>query len=119
MAAVVSLAGCGSDEGSGSGAATKAAPPPGEGIVTTIAPSGPGDAGTNLQLLVKESNPELDSVQVSCPPPESPPRYPFECELTAADREQGGSVEGVITVHGVYAPTKTYAFAMSYRPRGG
>lgn len=69
--------------------------------------------------MVAESNPELDGIEVSCPPLENPPRYPFECDLAAADRERGGAVAGGITVHGVYAPTRTYAFTMQYRPQGG
>ena len=73
----------------------------------------------NLERLVAESNPEFDDLRIACPAVANPLRYPFECTLAAEDRKRRVGVAGTVTVHGVYAATMTYAFAMRYGPRGG
>jgi hypothetical protein len=114
LIAVGALAGC----GSGAREVTQTTAPPGRGILTTIPADGPSDPAANLEKLTVASTPALDDVQVTCRGVAHPPSYPFGCKFTAFDREKkGAGVTGTITVYGVYAPTRTYAFELGYGPR--
>jgi len=99
--------------------ATSLSTAPTRGIVTTIPATGPEDPGANLEKLVRAGTPELKELRVACPRAARTPRYPFECRLTALDRDTCVNVAGRVTVFGVYAPTRTYAFELSFRPQSG
>jgi hypothetical protein len=81
---------------------------------TTVPAAGPRDPAANLRNLVVGSTPELRHVQVVCPSLTNPPRYPFYCSLDAEDRVNRAAVSGGIRVVGVYPPTRSYAFELTY-----
>ena len=83
-----------------------------------IQAAGPSDPGTNLEQLLSRSTPELVDVSVSCPSSERLHHYPFNCRLVAKDRKRAGRVSGEVTVIGIYRPTRTYAFEVTYGPAG-
>lgn len=113
IGASLSWVGCGSG-GATDGKSTSTTAFPGRGIVTDVVPAGPKDPAANLTHLLAESAPDLRGASVSCPEVDDPPEYPFSCEFTA---DQGkGRVGGIVSVHGVYAPTMTYVYETSYRP---
>lgn len=105
-------AGC----GSGSDTAPPSPAPGGAAADEGIQAAGPRDPAENLELLVARSSPELVGVTVKCPSSGPPARYPFRCTLEAAkgSKRVGGSIEVV----GVYPPTRTYAYELTYQPSG-
>jgi hypothetical protein len=113
---VMPTLGCGSEE-QPKPAATVATTSSRQAIVTDRAPAGPRDPAVSLERLMSDSTPNLARLRVSCPEATDPPSYPFECTFVAADREQGSSTAGTITVQGVYLPTMSYVYETRYRPR--
>jgi hypothetical protein len=85
-------------------------------VGSTVQPTGPSDPGSNLEQLLARSTPELVGVSVSCPSSERPHRYPFSCSLTAEERSSAEPVSGQVKVIGIYRPTRTYAFEVTYGP---
>jgi|GEM_PF-2716001 len=83
------------------------------------APVGPRDIGRNLEELISDSSPDLADISVTCPARESLSGYPFHCDLVAADGRAGTPVSGEVSVIGVYQPTGTYAFEITYGPAPG
>ncbi len=114
------LAGCGSSGDSSSSASTPSLPAqnqPQSGapsqIVQNVRAKGPADIDANLKLLIAAHVPYMKDFQSHCA---ARPRYPFNCKFTATDTRNGESkdVKGTITVTGVYRPTRTYAFELSF-----
>lgn len=114
LVAIAALAyGCGSDEISDSTATEGRHPVAADGPSDEVA--GPKDPAENLERLLRRSAPELKRVSVECPPRHG--IFPFSCRLTAS--VDAKIVEGNVTVIGVYRPTRTYAYELSYEPASG
>ena len=97
------------------------------GLSTTIVAKGPTDFTENITQLVTKSYDQLQDIQIECPSDvSSPPKYPVTCTMHAIDTsklshrgEPDGAhrpVTGQLVIHGVYAPTQTYAFVLDYVP---
>ncbi len=112
------FAGCGGDDSSSTPSAPVAPqiPPSSAGpdkISQTVKAKGPADIDANLKGLVAESAPYMKNFESHCP---ARPFYPFHCKFTATDTRNGESkdVSGTVTVTGVYTPTRTYTFELSF-----
>jgi hypothetical protein len=75
---------------------------------------GPSDPAENLKQLLAVSTPTLHDVSVHCSMSRRPERYPFSCRLDGATKS--GSVRGKVMVIGIYPPTQTYAYELTYGP---
>src|SRR4051794_7571706 len=104
--------GCGSgDENASTGGGE---PPSALATNPALRVVGPSNPAENLERLLAVSTPELGDIAVDCPTPKRPHSYPFSCRLDGAIR--GGAVSGEVTVLGIYGPTRTYAYEVSYEP---
>ncbi len=103
--------GCGSGDGSAPAGNTGAA-----GSAPVAA--GPRDPARNLEQLLSGGTSGLVAVSVRCPSADPPRHYPFRCRLTARKGRHGEVVSGEVKVIGVYRPTSTYAFELTYGPSG-
>jgi hypothetical protein len=124
VAGVALVAGCGSSSSTTTTVIERSNVP--EGLSATMTPKGPRDIAANVAWLAAKNQPQLTHFAAACPKEPTPPVYPVKCRMTAIDTSKLNKrtvpdgkhrrVAGFVTIDGVYPPTRTYAYTVTYQP---
>jgi hypothetical protein len=124
LASVALIAGCGSSKSTTTTVIDRSNVS--QGLSATMTPRGPRDVAANLAWLAAQNQPQLTHFEAACPKEPTPPVYPVKCRIAAIDTSKPSKrtvpdgehrrVAGYVTIDGVYPPTRTYAYTLTYGP---